>query len=143
VIRKKEEGTEEIHFGDFLFERKGFERLIGDRKQEGNCDKGNCSNGQVDIEAAPLAHHLRDLGFLWGKGAHHQRQETCSVNAPPARGPATEATAFTHPTVAKNMGRCRNGTIYAITVSAPAKIPFHQSLNRRAMDSIQRLQSQQ
>jgi len=69
AVRKKEEGAEEIHFGDFLFERKGFERLIGDRKQEGNCDKGNCSNGQVNIEAAPLAHYLRELGFLWGWGS--------------------------------------------------------------------------
>ena len=45
------------------------------------------------------------------------------MNAPPASGPATEAIALTPPTEAKNMGRCFSGTIYAMTVNAPEKIP--------------------
>lgn len=48
------------------------------------------------------------------------------MNAPPARGPATDATALTPPTEAKNIGRCLSGTTYAIMVKAPEKIPFRQ-----------------
>lgn len=50
----------------------------------------------------------------------------CWVNAPPARGPATEATALTPPIEAKNNGLCRRGTMYEITVRAPEKIPYCQ-----------------
>lgn len=86
-----------------------------DRKKYSDSSDRNCTDRKVNIETI--------VNVYKGDESYHHRHETCSVNAPPARGPATDATALTAPIDAKNIGLCRSGTIYAITVNAPEKIP--------------------
>lgn len=54
---------------------------------------------------------------------HHLQVALLSVNAPPRRGPATEATAKQAPNKPWYIGRLCKGTVLIMMVIAPVKIP--------------------
>lgn len=103
IIRNEENCTIVIKFVELFTERHRCERLFRRRQQQRNCDDCNSSDGEINIEAN-VKMDQRAISY-------HHLQETCCVNAPPARGPATEAMALAPMIEARKRGLCRKGTI--------------------------------
>lgn len=93
--------------------------LIGSWKGKDERCSCNGAEGKIDVEAALV----RTFSSGTKMRSYHHLQDMFWVNAPPIRGPATEANANVAESMLCNAGRICGGEEYAIMRKLPEKVP--------------------